>query len=116
MERLTQKSSTIIIATDDDIRVFHSVEEIPPELRRKLAKSTAGTNAATLLIADQNGREEILRSLRGLPSDVRTRLLNALGFGRTQTAPAGAGWRWRCGVALAVAAGLTVALSMLLGR
>jgi len=84
MERLTQKTSTIIISADNRIQVFRSVEEVPPRLRRKLVESTGGANSATLLIADQKGREEILRSLRGLPSDVRSKLLNTLGLRTTR--------------------------------
>lgn len=43
-------------------------------LRKRLEQSTSGMNSATILIADRNGREELLRSIQGLPSGVQTRV------------------------------------------
>lgn len=78
MEKLTARSSTIFIATGEATRVYRSVREVPPELRRRLEKSTSGTNSATILIADKRGREELVRALQGLPSEVQSRLANTL--------------------------------------
>jgi hypothetical protein len=78
MEKLTAKSSTIFIATDDEIRVYRSVREVPPALRRRLEESTSGANSATILIADKRGREELVRALQGLPSEVQSRLASTL--------------------------------------
>ena len=78
MEKLTARSSTIFIATGEATRVYRSVREVPPELRRRLEKSTSGTNSATILIADKRGREELGRALQGLPSEVQSRLANTL--------------------------------------
>jgi hypothetical protein len=78
MEKLTARSSTIFIATGEATRVYRSVREVPPELRRRLEKSTTGTNSATILIADKRGREELVRALQGLPSEVQSRLANTL--------------------------------------
>lgn len=74
MERLTVKTSTIFIAVGDKTKVYRSVQDIPPRLRRKLEETTNGINAATILIADRNGREEIVRALRGMPSTLRGRV------------------------------------------
>ena len=73
MALLTARSSTIFIATGDKTRVFHSVEDVPPALRRKLQESTRSLNAATILIADKRGREELVRALQGEPSEVKQR-------------------------------------------
>jgi len=58
----TVRTSAILIADARRTAVYRSVEEVPPELRRKLAESTAGTNAATVLIADRRGARELLRA------------------------------------------------------
>ena len=60
--RGTVKTSAILIADGRRTAVYRTVEEIPPELRRKLAESTAGSNAATVLIADRRGAQELLRA------------------------------------------------------
>lgn len=78
MEKLTAKSSTIFIATNDETRVFRSVREVPPELRKRLEQTTSGANSATILIADKRGREELVRALQGLPSEVQSRLASTL--------------------------------------
>jgi hypothetical protein len=78
MHRVTLKTSTIFIAKKGRTQVYHSVGEIPRELRQELEDSTNGFNSATILIADRRGREEIRRALNGLPSSLRTRLAPSL--------------------------------------
>src|SRR5918912_3939178 len=73
MERLTVKTSTIFISVGSKTKVYRSVDDVPPKLRRKLQESTTGINAATILIADRKGREEIVKALQGLPSGLRPR-------------------------------------------
>ena len=76
MAQLTARSSTIFIATGRETRVYRSVDDVPPELRQKLVSCTHGINSATILIADKHGREELVKSLQGRPSDVECRLLD----------------------------------------
>ena len=78
MQRVTVKTSTIFISKGDRTRVYRSVNEVPPRLRKELEDSTNSFNSATILIADRKGREEILRALNGLPSSLRTRLASSL--------------------------------------
>lgn len=78
MDRLTVKSSTIFIAVGGKTRVYHSVDEVPLPLRRKLTQSTNSLNSATILIADRGGREEIAKALEALPSQARQRLASSL--------------------------------------
>jgi hypothetical protein len=73
MERLTVKTSTIFISAGAKTKVYRSVDDVPPKMRRKLQESTTGLNAATILIADRRGREEIVKALQGLPSSLRPR-------------------------------------------
>jgi hypothetical protein len=75
MAQLTARSSTIFIATGRETRVYRSVEDVPPELRQKLVSCTRGINSATILIADKHGREELVRTLQGRPSEVECRLV-----------------------------------------
>ena len=74
MSRVTLKTSTIFISIGDKTQVYRSVADVPPSLRKKLEQSTNGINSATILIADRNGKEEIVRAIRGLPSSLRTRI------------------------------------------
>ena len=78
MQRVTLKTSTIFIGKGDRTHVFHSVNEVPQQLRQELEESTNGFNSATILIADRRGREEIRRALNGLPTALRTRLAPSL--------------------------------------
>src|SRR5258705_13750054 len=78
MHRVTVKTSTIFIAKRGPTQVFRSVGEIPAKLRKELEQSTNSFNSATILIADRRGREEIMKALNGLPSNLRSRLANSL--------------------------------------
>ena len=79
MELMTAKSATIFIAAgDSETRVYRSVEEVPLPLRRKLQDSTSSPNSATILIADKQGREELVRALQGQPSKVQCRLADTI--------------------------------------
>ena len=78
MHRVTVKTSTIFIAKGGKTHVYHSVNDVPPRLRKQLEDSTNGFNSATILIADRRGREEIVRALNGLPSGLRSRLASSL--------------------------------------
>src|ERR1700743_1580521 len=78
MTRVTVKTSTIFIAKGSRTHVYRSVNEVPPRLRKELEESTNSFNSATILIADRRGREEIVRALNGMPSNLRTRLANSL--------------------------------------
>jgi hypothetical protein len=75
MAQLTARTSTIFIATNDETRVYRSVEDVPAGLRQKLLECTRGLNSATILIADKQGREELVRALQGRPSEVQCRLV-----------------------------------------
>jgi len=71
----TIRQSTIFISEGAATEVYSSIDEVPAELRRKLLESTTGINSATIVIADRAGREQIVRALKGLPSDVQPRMV-----------------------------------------
>jgi hypothetical protein len=60
------QTSTVLIAAAGADKVYRSMDEVPGPLRSKLLKSTNSPNAATILIADRRGRQEIARVMRGL--------------------------------------------------
>jgi hypothetical protein len=70
---MTLKTSTIFISVGEKTRVYRSVDDVPPKLRRKLSESTNGINSATILIADRNGREELMKAIQGRPSQLQSR-------------------------------------------
>ena len=78
MAILTARSATIFIASGERTQVYRSVEEVPPDLRRKLIETTKSLNSATILIADKRGREELVRALQGRRSDLRCRLVDSI--------------------------------------
>jgi len=86
--QLTAKSSTIYIATASQTSIYHSVQDVPMPLRRKLEEFTSGLNSATILIADQRGREELVRALQGKPSGVQSRLADAIRTHQVRRSPA----------------------------
>jgi hypothetical protein len=78
MSRVTLKSSTIFISVGNKTEVYRSVADVPAPLRKQLEQSTNSINSATILIADRKGKEEIVRAIRGLPSNLRSRISTAV--------------------------------------
>lgn len=112
MERVTIKSSTIFISIGDKTSVYRSMEEVPAPLRKKLQESTNGINAATILIADRRGREEIVRAIQGLPNGVRDRIASSLaGTLPEETPKRSMDWRTGLEILLAVVVGLLIWLA-----
>ena len=48
------------------MKVYRTLEEVPPELRKKLSESTSSLNSATVLIANRGGREKLRGALESL--------------------------------------------------
>jgi hypothetical protein len=81
------QTSTVLISCGSQELVYRTLDEVPPELRTRLLKSTNGVNSATILIADRRGRKEIARALRKLPSPAQRRLRHSI-LGRDAKASA----------------------------
>lgn len=105
MDRLTHKTSTVLIATGGSTRIFRSVADVPPSLRKKLVAATSGPASATILIADENGRKEIVKSLDGGESALESRILDKALAGRKRSS-----WNWRHWAELVLVAGIGVCL------
>ncbi len=71
---MTLKLSTVYVAERGETKVFRSVEEVPPGMRRRLAQRRKTGAMATILIANRGGQEELRRRLKGLPSRVQPRV------------------------------------------
>jgi hypothetical protein len=113
MAQLTARTSTIFISTGEQTRVYRSVEDVPLALRRKLLECTRGMNSATILIADKQGREELVRALQGRPSEVQCRLVENIRARKpeeqtTEKAPILRSVRLWSEILLPVAAGATL--------
>jgi len=78
MEQMVHRVSTIVVGESDRTRVFHSLDEIPAELRRRLHKCVSSESSATLLIADERGRKEIMHKLDGGESPLSSRLIESI--------------------------------------
>jgi hypothetical protein len=57
------KTRSILIANRDGNRLYTSPGQIPPDLRRPLEQALEHEWATTIVIADENGREEALKRL-----------------------------------------------------
>lgn len=80
------QSSTVLISAGGTEQVYRSMDEVPDRLRSRLLKSTNSPNAATILIADRRGRQEIAKAMQHLPGSGQRRLMQSLLGG-----PAGSG-------------------------
>ncbi len=73
MERATLRTSTILVSTSERTEWFESKAAIPPSLRKQLEDSLNSTNTFTFLLADRNGRQELINALDGRPSALTRR-------------------------------------------
>jgi hypothetical protein len=74
MRSVKLKTSTIFVSVGGHTQIYRSVGDMPDTLRKRLEKTTTGSNAATILIADRNGKEELLRALQGAPASLPLRM------------------------------------------
>jgi hypothetical protein len=112
----TVRTSTVFVGVGKETRVFQSLDEVPEEIRRKFENTTGRGNSMSILIADQRGREELARSIQGLPSPVRSRLAELLRAGQPSARALAVrrmwtSWRLWADLAVIGAAGLAVWLA-----
>jgi hypothetical protein len=102
----TIQTSTIYISIGNKLSVYKSVDEIPPDVRKKLEKSTTGANSISILIADDRGREEIARAIGGLPTPVQSRIAGRLQARKEARVSPNAFWTsWKLWVEIALVGG-----------
>jgi hypothetical protein len=114
-DRITHKTSTILVSTGGKLRSYRTLEKMPEEMRRRLIQSTSGPYSATLLIADEAGRQEVLRSLRGQPSAVESRWMRSFSGSSEPVRPVQKEvvQRWRRVAEVALLAGIGLCLWLL---
>ena len=124
-DRITHKTSTILISSGGKVRSFRSLADVPQQMRERLIQSTSGPYSATLLIADEAGRQEVLRSLRGQPSAVESRWMRSFNGQPYSVADVGAAAgvdseptsvravRWRRATEIALLVGIGLCLWLL---
>jgi hypothetical protein len=106
---LVVRTSAVRVAARDADRVYPSLDEVPPELRRRLQKAIRGPHSDTFVIADERGREQLFQIVSGLPAHLQKRVLAVL---RVSEAPQDHGLprSARAGLALAALATLLTLL------
>jgi hypothetical protein len=60
MDRGTVRTSAILVSTGKGTRLYSNLEKLPETVRRKLRSVAAGSEFATLVIADRRGVRELL--------------------------------------------------------
>ncbi|MEX2299917.1 MAG: hypothetical protein WD733_03205 [Bryobacterales bacterium] len=65
--RWVAKTRTVRIATHEGDQVYHSIEDVPQELRQIVKQTLEGPNSETVLIANQEAYDRLSRQFRELP-------------------------------------------------
>jgi hypothetical protein len=72
MDRGTVRTSALLVSTCKGMRLYRDLEKLPEAVRRKLASVAAGSEFATLVIADRRGMRELLEGRsKGIESACR---------------------------------------------
>jgi hypothetical protein len=78
MQRLVRKTSTILVALGGRARWYRTLDELPKPMRKQLQETISGPNAATVLIADENGRKEILKNIGSASPTLESKLIQSM--------------------------------------
>ncbi len=89
------RTSAVRIATGESDVVYPSVDEVPPELRRGLQRAIVNPNSETIVIADEQGRQEIFQVINGLNPDAQKKVLAAVKLAQPPAPPLRALRTWR---------------------
>ncbi len=91
---LVRTSSVRIAAGESDL-LYASVDELPPDLRRRLQRALVNPNSETIVIADEQGRQEIFQVINGLNPDAQKKVLAAVKLAQPLQSPLRAFRTWR---------------------
>jgi hypothetical protein len=92
------KTRTVRISTDEGDRTYHSIEDVPSELRQVVKQTLEGPNSQTVLIANQEAYERLNEQFRELPAGLEAFARDAAEHRENQ----GAQRLWKWGVASAL--------------
>lgn len=104
------KTSQVRVAAGEEDRVFRSMDDLPPELRKQLRRALNGPLADTIVIADAAGRQRIFEAIRGLPPHLQKKVMSAIQVTEPARPPLA---RW---VKVVVGGILLLALAVLVAR
>jgi hypothetical protein len=65
------KTRSVRIATHEGDQVYHSIEDVPPELRQIVMQTLEGPNSETVLIANQEAYDRLSQQFRELPNGLK---------------------------------------------
>jgi hypothetical protein len=94
------KTRTVRIATGEGDRTYHSIEDVPPELRQLVRQTLDGPNSQTVLIANQEAYERLNEQFRELPGGLEEPLRREAESRENQRALRL--WKWAVGGSLSV--------------
>jgi hypothetical protein len=86
------KTRAVRIATPEGDRTYHSIEDVPPELRQVVKQTLEGPNSQTVLIANQEAYERLSEQLRELPAGLEELASNTAQ--RPENQSASRLWKW----------------------
>ncbi len=76
MEQTTLRTFAILVSTAERNEWFQSKEDLPVPIREQLETSLRSSDSFTFLLADQKGREELVKALSGGNSQLGIRYAN----------------------------------------
>lgn len=88
------KTSSIRVADSEGDQVYRSLEDVPPELRDKIRDTLEGPNAQTVLIANQEAYDRVIRQIHELPSKMQPVRGKAVAPRPAPGGRATPNWRW----------------------
>ncbi len=92
------KTRTVRIATEEGDCTYHSIEDVPPELRQIVKQTLEGPNSQTVLIANQEAYERLNEQIRELPAGLEAFAQDIAE--RRESQGASRLWKWAVGSAL----------------
>ncbi len=78
------KTWSVRIATRDQDRLYHSIQDAPPELRERIKEVTQGPDSETIFIANQEAYDHLFKTSKEVPANFRNVEMEA---DRTESEP-----------------------------
>jgi hypothetical protein len=105
------KTSQVRISAGGEDRVYTSIDEVPPEVRKQIRRALNGPLSDTIVIADEAGRQRIFEAIRGLPPHLQKKVMAAVQVAGDP--PPRLSRRARIAIAVGIGVGVAVLLAHL---
>ncbi len=66
------KTSTLRVATKEKDRVYHSIDDVPPEMQERIRQTLRGPNTETIFIANQEAYSRIAGVAEDLTAEMKS--------------------------------------------